>query len=118
MKNIFSKKGPIANSPDGVMAGLFRKIVIEDKLAPRVENLVASYADRTETTRAGKSKSRNNLLTHINNSKMTFKIFIMLLQKVFKVEKVEISITLFYPKEKVTNHTETLILKEEIKEDE
>jgi len=113
MKNMFSKKGPPVNSADGALARLFQKIVIEDKLAPRLESLVVNYAERTETTRATKSKVKNNLFTHINNNKMTFKILVMLLQKVFRVKKIEINITIFYSKDKVTNHSETLLLSEE-----
>jgi len=113
MKNIFSKKGQPVNSADGALARLFRKIVVEDKLLPRVETLVNSYAERTETTRAGKSKCKNNLFTHIGNNKMTFKIFVMIMQKVFRVKKIEVNITIFYSRDKVSNHSETLILSED-----
>lgn len=113
MSNIFSKKGKPVNSADGALARLFRKIVMEDKLLSRIDSLVNSYADRTETTKAGKSKCKNNLFTHIGNNKMTFKIFVMLLQKVFRVKKIDVNITIFYSKDKVTNHSETLILNDD-----
>ena len=113
MSNLFSKKGKPVNSADGSLAKLFRKIVMEDKLLSRVEPLVNSYAEQTETTKAGKSKCKNNLLTHISNNKMSFKIFVMLLQNVFRVKKIDINITIFYGKGKVTNHSETLTLSDE-----
>ena len=113
MKNIFNKKGPPVNTSDGSLAKLFQTIVTEDKLTSSIENRVTNYAERTETTRSGKSKVKNNLFTHIHNNKMTFKILVMLLQKVFNVKKIEINVTIFYSKDKVTNHSETLLLSED-----
>ncbi len=113
MSDIFSKNPRTDSTADGALARLFRKIVTENKLLPRIESLINKYADKTETTKAGKSKCKNNMMTHARNKKMSFKIFTMLLQDIFMVRKIEINITIFYSKDKVTNHSETITLNDD-----
>lgn len=101
------------STADGALANLFRTIVTEDKLLPRIKPLVSSFAERTEHTKAGKNKCINNKMVHINNKKMSFKIFTMLLQDIFRVKKIELNITIFYSKDKVSNHSETIVLNDD-----
>ena len=109
--DMFSKKPP-ANTADGVVTRIFRKIIQKDVGQVAAIRLLNRYVAETETTKAGMSKCRNNYLNHMKNNKMTFKIFIDILSKIFKVRKLEFTVTIFYNNNKVTSHSETLVLNE------
>jgi len=112
-KNIFTDAPDCATSTDGALAGLFRKIMIEDKIVLRLPQWIQEYADRTEETSNGKSKCKHNMTTHIKNKIMTIKSFINIFQNVIKAKRVDFNVTIYYSNGKITNHGETLNLSDD-----
>lgn len=108
MSDINFNKPPNKNE-SGVLAYLWRKILLENNLMPSLGMLISRYIKEQDIT-AGrvsnlKKKNKTTLVNNIGAQEMTFKTFLDLIFNFLKVRRLDISIKLTYHNDKTSEHS-------------
>lgn len=94
------------NSPGGVLAKLFRKIMQEAGLMSAYDVLVDRYVHKTSmhNVSAVERKTKSTLKANLTSSSMTFKTFTDLIFVFIGAKRMDITIKLTYPNDDVSVH--------------
>ena len=95
-------KKNVSNDPGGILASLWRSILIKDKFLPVVNFLIAEYARKNK---GKKVKNPSTVMGLVTAPSMTWKSFIFLLTKILPVKNITITIELEYLSNKKGIHT-------------
>lgn len=99
MASIF--KDPVSNKDSGVLAKLWRKVVLESKLENSLNYLADRYVKRSEpmSSRVAtvKRRTKSTVMKNITDSDMTIKTFLDLVFNLLGAKKLTISIKITYP---------------------
>lgn len=103
---------PVNKDHTGVLASLWRKVILENKLSTYLGIMVNNYLSKSKAldskSDAIKRKNKTTLVENITASKMTFKTFVDLLFNVVGCIKLDISIKVYFKGGKTSVHTVTL----------
>ena len=97
-----SLKKNVSGDPGGILAALWRSILIKDKFLPVISYLIDMYA---KNNKGKKIKNPSTVLKLVTAPSMTWKSFIFLISKILPVKKVTITIELEYLNNKKGVHT-------------
>ena len=97
-----SLKKNVSGDPGGILAALWRSILIKDKFLPVVSYLIDMYAKKNK---GKKIKNPSTVLKLVAAPSMTWKSFIFLITKILPVKKVIVTIELEYLNNKKGMHT-------------
>ncbi len=103
-------KEDASNTPDGIIAKLFRQILKEDKLENSIKTRISEFFRLNCSTTYDASAKTSNMLGHIGKGRMTVKVFLDILQKPLKVLKVEFIVNIHYSNGEVTSVSEEATL--------
>lgn len=113
---------PVNKDHTGILASLWRKIIIENKLTMHLGIMVNNYLTKTKAldskSDAIKRKNKTTLVENITASKMTFKTFVDLLFNVVGCIKLDISVKVHFKGGKTSVHTITITHVENTDEEE
>ena len=105
MSTIF--KDPVSNKDSGVLANLWRKVVLESNLQHSIRHLADRYVKKTnpmsQRVSNVKKRTKSTVLKNISDPDMTIKTFLDLIFNLLGAKKLTISIKITYP-----NGTETI----------
>lgn len=89
---------PVVRTEAGVLAALWRDVIVKLKLVPALDILIKRYINDSDkkamAIQSVKKKTKSTLVANITASGMTFKTFLDLLFNFLRVRKVHISIKL------------------------
>jgi len=116
MKNIQeSIKKNVSGDEGGILAALWRSILINDKFLPVIDFLVKDYARKNK---GKKAKNPNTILGLVTAPRMTWKSFIFLITKILPVKRFHVTIELEYLSGKKGIHSISIpVVNKENKED-
>lgn len=98
-----------ANTESGILAMLWRKILIESGILPGITFLINRYLARTKTeSDTIKKKNRSTLISDITATQMSWKTFTDLLFSLLNVKKVEFIVKVHW-ETRVTTHSATVL---------
>lgn len=102
-------KKQVSRNESGVLAQLFRYIIIDNNFIPALDMLVKRYVEDTTRKEVNlqpvKRKTKSTLLSNIGSEEMTFKTFLDLLFNFLRVRKVNISVKLTFYNGNETIHS-------------
>ena len=102
-------KKPISTKEGGVLASLFRKIVIENNLINSLDYLIDRYVTETGSKSKNiKRKNRSSLIKYISANDMTWKTFLTLVFDFLGAIKLEFTIKVTFPNKHESVHKVTL----------
>ncbi len=105
MSTIF--KDPVSNKDSGVLANLWRKVILESSLQHSIRHLADRYVKKTnpmsQRVANVKKRTKSTVLKNIFDPDMTIKTFLDLIFNLLGAKKLTISIKITYP-----NGTETI----------
>lgn len=94
-------KDPVSNKDSGVLAKLWRKVVLESKLENSLNYLADRYVKRSEpmSSRVAtvKRRTKSTVMKNITDGDMTIKTFLDLVFNLLGAKKLTISIKITYP---------------------
>ena len=100
-------KDPVSNKDSGVLAKLWRKVILESRLENSLNFLADRYVKRSEPMSSRvvnvKRRTKSTVMKNITDSDMTIKTFLDLVFNLLGAKKLTISIKITYP-----NGTETI----------
>lgn len=103
----------ISNNESGVLAKLWRKILIENNLENALPLLINMYIKNNDETDGRsltvKKKNKSTLTSNITATDMTFKTFLDLVFRLLKVTKIDISVKLTFSNGRETTHSVSAI---------
>jgi len=88
----------IANTPNGILTRMFRKIIFETGLVRSLMHFIDRY--RAE----GGERVKTTIVKDITSSELTWKAFIFLLFEILKVKKINFKIEITWPNDNETAH--------------
>jgi len=102
-KNVSTKEG-------GVLAALFRKVIIENNLQPAMDYLIQRYVEKSNS---GKSKNldrktKSSLIKYISAEDMSWKTFLSLMFDFVGAVKIDFTIKIKFPNGNESIHTTTV----------
>jgi len=97
-----SLKKNVSGDPGGMLAALWRSILIRDKFLPVISYLIEIYAKKNK---GKKAKNPSTVLNLVTATSMTWKSFIFLITKILPVKKITFTIELEYLANKKGVHT-------------
>lgn len=98
-----------ANTESGILAMLWRKILVESGILPGITFLINRYLARTKTeSDTLKKKNRSTLISDITATQMSWKTFTDLLFSLLCVKKVEFIVKIHW-ETKITTHSATVL---------
>ena len=110
---MFSKK--IVNSAGGLIALLFRKIIVNNNLLLTMDSLIDSYVNANYKTTYERTANKTNFLTTLKKGVMTLNKFIEMFKKLFKVKYMSFKVVTIY--EEVEYVSEVVLKLEKDNED-
>lgn len=100
---------PPNKNESGVLAALWRKILIENNFMPALGMLVSRYLKDQEAKEGRvknlRKKNRSTVVNNIAATEMTFKTFLDLIFNLLKVKRCDISIKLTYHNGNTSTHS-------------
>ena len=94
------------NTTNGVLAKLWKKIVLENNLQDKLIYFIGKYDRRTDLS---KKKTKGVVIKHaLTDKAMTWKTFLFLLFEVLRVKKIKLTIELDWGKRKTVHEMEIL----------
>lgn len=91
---------PISQNESGVLAQIWRKILLENNYDKALDVLVQRYVDRADRAKEKdatlKMKNKSTLITNITAPEMTFKTFLDLLFNLLTVRSVTMTVKLTF----------------------
>ena len=91
---MFSKK--IVNSAGGLIALLFRKIIVNNNLLLTMDSLIDRYVNANYKTTYERTANKTNFLTTLKKGVMTLNKFIEMFKKLFKVKYMSFKVVTIY----------------------
>lgn len=102
-------KDPVSNKDSGVLAKLWRRVVLESHLQNSIMHLADRYVRKVDpmSTRVAnvKKRTKSTVLKNISDTDMTIKTFLDLIFNLLGAKKLTISIKITYPNGKETIHS-------------
>lgn len=100
---------PVSKNESGILAKLWRKILIDNNFLPALDLLVKRYIERNDIL-AGrvtnfKKKNKSTITTNITAPEMTFKTFLDLVFNLLRAKRLDISIKVTFHSGKETVHS-------------
>jgi hypothetical protein len=102
---MFSKK--IYNDARGVIALLFRRIILNNNLLLVIDSLINKYVDKQFKETYDRTAEKTNILTAVKGGKMSLSKFIELFKKLFNIKYMSFIVVTNY---KDTEYTSEVIL--------
>ena len=102
---MFSKK--IYNDARGVIALLFRRIILNNNLLLVIDSLINKYVDKQFKETYDRTAEKTNILTAVKSGKMSLSKFIELFKKLFNIKYMSFIVVTNY---KDTEYTSEVIL--------
>ena len=94
-------KDPVSNKDSGVLAKLWRKVILESRLENSLNYLADRYVKRSEpmSSRVAtvKRRTKSTVMKNITDGDMTIKTFLDLVFSLLGAKKLTISIKITYP---------------------
>jgi len=100
-------KGTVKNTPNGVLAKLWREIITQTGLSNNLGYLITRYVERFSPSDSAtmKKKTRAAIEADITATELTWKKFLTLIFDVLQATKLELSIKIYFPNGQSTTHT-------------
>ena len=109
MDKFFTK--PISNSEAGVLAKLWRKIIIENNMKQKLMSRINDYLNKSpinSRVKVVKKKNRSTIMENAFDGKMTMKVFLYLVFNILRAKSVDITIKVNMPDGKCSLHNITV----------
>jgi len=98
-------KGPHNNAEGALLSKLWDNILKETHLDNALDVLVTRYANKSNSMKAMKLKTKSSILKDATSDNMSWKVFVHLLFHLLNVKKFEISIKITHANNDVTIHS-------------
>jgi len=104
-------KNNVSTKEGGVLAALFRKVMIENNLTKAKDYLIQRYVDKTKSGSSSKNierKTKSSLIKYITAEDMSWKTFLSLMFDFIGAVKLDITVKVTFPNGNSSVHTTTV----------